>query len=157
MKYREVLKFILDAILKQMRDSIREVDLSDNNEVKDYEVYSTKEFIVDYTKDVADVSDIRKVVKGDKWMLSKIAESAISAIGQRVELESKINTALIASTAEFIHSYAVSTRVRTKWGVAIYRNEGYWSMNIAVANVADVGEMPAMVFTWCLGKEKKGN
>lgn len=30
-------------------------------------------------------------------------------------------------------------------------------MNIAVTNVADVGEMPAMVFTWCLGKEKIGD
>lgn len=152
MKYREVLKVMLDAILKEMRASIKDADLKE-----DYEVYSTKEFIVDYTKDTTEALDVLTAIKGDEWMLSKIAASAIYAIEQRVKLESKIDPDFIAAAAKIIHAYAVSVAVKTKWALAISRNEGYWVMNIAVANDTDAGEMPAMVFTWCLGKEKKGN
>ena len=148
---RAILKALLDTILKQMRTSIRDADLT-----KDYEVYSTKEFIVDYTKNVTDVAVIRKAIRDDRWLISKIAASAIYTIGQRVGIETKLKPDLVAIAAEAIHSYASSAEVKTKWAVSISRNERHWSMNIAVANVADVGEMPAMVFTWCLGREKIG-
>ena len=149
---RAILKALLDTILKQMRTSIKDADLT-----KDYEVYSTKEFVIDYSSKKVEVTYINKAVRDDEWLLTKIAASAIYAIGQRVELESKIDPKLVALAARAPHTNAVSTRVKTKWGVSISRNEGYWSMNIAVASDAGAGEIPVMVLTWRLCKEKKGD
>ena len=140
------------AILKEMCASIENADLT-----KDYEVYSTKEFIVDYAKDVTDALDVLIGIKADEWMLSKMAKAAISVIEQRVEIESKINTDLVSAAAKFVHAHAVSTAVKTKWALSIHRNEGYWSAGIAVADDADTGEIPVMVLTWRLCKEKKGD
>lgn len=139
------------AILKEMCASIEDADLT-----KDGEVYSTKEFIVDYTKDVSDMGDVFTAIKGDEKMVSKIVASAIYAIGQRVELGSKINPNFIATAVRNIHAYAVGTAVKTKWALSIHRNEGYWSAGIAVADDTDTGEIPVMVLTWRLCKEKKG-
>ena len=156
MMVNEILeKVTFDKVLEGMLASIKDADLT-----KDYEVYSTKEFIVDYTEntgDVLDVLDILIATKGDERLLSKIANAAISAIEQRVELESKIDTNLIAAAAKTIHASAVSTGVETKWTLAIRRKEGYWSVVITVASDTDAGEEPVVAFTWCLGKEKKGN
>lgn len=113
-------------------------------------------FAVDYTEDGTEALDVLIGIKGDERMLSKIAESAIKAIEKRVELESKIDSNFIAAAAKIIHAYAVSIAAKTKWTLAIRRNEEYWSMIISVFNDADIGDTPAMVFTWCLGKEKIG-
>ena len=99
---RAILKALLDTILKQMRTSIRDADLT-----KDYEVYSTKEFIVDYTKNVTDVAVIRKAIRDDRWLISKIAASAICTIGQRVGIETKLKPDLVAIAAEAIHIAAL--------------------------------------------------
>lgn len=149
---RAILKALLDTILKQMRTSIKDADLT-----KDYEVYSTKEFVIDYSSKKVEVTYINRAVKDDEWLLTKIAASAIYAIGQRVELESKIDPKLVAIAARAPHASAVSTEVRTKWAVSISRNEGYWNMNIAVAKDTDAGEEPVVVFIWNLAKEKKGD
>lgn len=149
---RAILRALLDTILKQMQTSIRDADLT-----KDCEVYSTKEFIVDYSSKKVEAAYINKAVRDDEWLLTKIAASAIYAIGQRVELESKIDPKLVAGAARTPHANAVSTEVRTKWGVSISRNEGYWNMNIAVACDTDAGEKPVVVFIWSLAKEKKGD
>lgn len=149
---RAILRALLDTILKEMCASIEDADLT-----KDYEVYSTKEFIVDYTKNVTDVAVIRKAIRDDRWLISKIAASAIYTIGQRVGIETKLKPDLVANAAETIHSYASSAEVRTKWAVGISRNEGYWNMNIAVANDTVAGEEPVVVSIWCLGKEKRGD
>lgn len=143
---------VLSRVLREMRSSIKDADLT-----KDYEVYSFKGFAIDYFSETTEALDVLIAIKRDECMLSKIAESTISAIDRRVELESKIDPNFIAAAAKIIHAYAVAVAAKTKWTLAISRNEGCWSMNIAVANVADVGEMPAMVFTWCLGREKIGD
>lgn len=153
MLVRDLLEeVVIGRVLKEMPARIKDADLT-----KDYEVYSVKGFSVDYTSETTEALDVIIAIKGDERLLSKMAETAISAIEQRVELESKIDPDFIAAAAKIIHAYAVKTAAKTKWALAISRNEGYWVMNIAVANDTDAGEMPAMVFTWCLGKEKKGD
>lgn len=142
---------VLSRVLREMRSSIKDAGLA-----KDCEVYSFKGFAVDYFSEPTEALDVLIAIRRDEQMLSKIAASTISAIERRVELESKIDPNFIAAAAKIIHAYAVSVAVKTKWTLAISRNEGCWSMNIAVTNVADVGEMPAMVFTWCLGRENIG-
>ena len=143
---------VLGRVLKEMRTSIKDADLT-----KVYEVYSTKVFAVDYTEDGTEALDVLIGIKGDERMLFKIAETAIKAIEKRVDLESEIDPNFIAAAAKIIHAYAVSIAAKTKWTLAIRRNEEYWSMIISVFGDADTDEMPAMVFTWCLGKEKIGD
>lgn len=148
---KAILKAVLDVTLKQMCSSIKDADLT-----KDFEVYSSKEFIIDYTDDAVDALDVLTAIKGDEWLLSKIAKAAISAIEQKVELESKIDTNLIAGAVKIIHATAISTGVKTKWGLSISRDGRYWSMGIAVANDTDTGEEPVVGFIYKLAKEKKG-
>lgn len=100
---------VLGRVLKEMRTSIKDADLT-----KVYEVYSTKVFAVDYTEDGTEALDVLIGIKGDERMLSKIAESAIKAIEKRVELETKLKPDLVAIAAEAIHSYASSAEVKTK-------------------------------------------
>lgn len=149
---REALKVVLDTTLKQMRSSINEAELT-----KEAEVYTTRKFVIDYSSDAVEVKDIQKAIKGDEWFLSKIAGSAIYTIGQRVELESKRDTDLIAAAVKIIHANAVSTAIKTIWEATIARENGYWSFIISVYEDGRIDNTPSMVFYYRLVIEKKGD
>lgn len=66
---------VLSRVLREMRSSIKDADLT-----KDYKVYSFKGFAIDYFSEPTEALDVLIAIRRDEQMLSKIAASTISAI-----------------------------------------------------------------------------